>query len=131
MARESSLDMEAWGDVADMERLRQAMVDRQIARRGIRDARLLAAMREVPRHYFVAEELQAHAYDDMPLPVEAGQTISQPYIVAVMIEAAAIGPDDRVLEIGVGSGYAAAIMSRLGAQIFGIERHRELAELAR
>lgn len=117
--------------MADMERLRRTMVDRQIARRGIDDPRLLAAMREVPRHCFVPEALQHHAYDDMPLPVEAGQTISQPYIVAVMIEAAAIGPDDRVLEVGVGSGYAAAIMSRLAAQVCALDRHAELADLAR
>ncbi|HEX7877048.1 MAG TPA: protein-L-isoaspartate(D-aspartate) O-methyltransferase [Sphingobium sp.] len=116
--------------MADMERLRRMMVDRQIARRGVSDHRLLAAMRDVPRHCFVPEQLQDHAYDDMPLPVEAGQTISQPYIVAVMIEAAAIGPADRVLEVGVGSGYAAAIMSRLGGHIFAIDRHEELADLA-
>ena len=116
--------------MTDMERLRQAMVERQIARRGINDPRLLAAMRDVPREVFVPEALQAHAYDDMPLPVEAGQTISQPYIVAVMIAAAAIGPQDRVLEVGAGSGYAAAIMSRLAAEVFAIERHEELADLA-
>lgn len=116
--------------MADMERLRRMMVDRQIARRGVSDHRLLAAMRDVPRHCFVPERLQDHAYDDMPLPVEAGQTISQPYIVAVMIEAAAIGPADRVLEVGVGSGYAAAIMSRLGGHVFAIDRHQELADLA-
>lgn len=116
--------------MANMERLRHRMVDRQIARRGIGDHRLLAAMRDVPRHCFVPQPLQDYAYDDMPLPVEAGQTISQPYIVAVMIEAAAIGPDDRVLEVGVGSGYAAAIMSRLGRHVFAIDRHEELANLA-
>jgi protein-L-isoaspartate(D-aspartate) O-methyltransferase len=117
--------------MADMEILRRQMVDRQIARRGISDPRLLAAMREVPRERFVPEELRDHAYDDMPLPVEAGQTISQPYIVAAMIEAAAIGPGDRVLEVGVGSGYAAAIMSRVAAHVFAIDRHELLADLAR
>lgn len=116
--------------MADMERLRQAMVEHQIARRGICDARLLKAMRDVPREAFVPEALQDHAYDDMPLPVEAGQTISQPYIVAVMIAAARIGPQDRVLEVGAGSGYAAAIMGRLAAEVFAIERHEELADLA-
>ncbi|HKT75739.1 MAG TPA: protein-L-isoaspartate(D-aspartate) O-methyltransferase [Sphingobium sp.] len=116
--------------MADMERLRRMMVDQQIARRGVGDARLLAAMRDVPRDQFVPEELRAHAHDDMPLPLGAGQTISQPYIVAVMIEAAAIKPDDRVLEVGLGSGYAAAIMSRLAAQVFAIERIAELADEA-
>ncbi|KFG91673.1 Protein-L-isoaspartate O-methyltransferase [Sphingobium herbicidovorans NBRC 16415] len=117
--------------MADLERLRQMMVKRQIAGRGIGGARLLAAMREVPRERFVPEELRALAYDDRPLPVEAGQTISQPYIVARMIEAAAIGPADRVLEIGVGSGYAAAVMSRVAAHVFAIDRVGELAALAR
>lgn len=117
--------------MADLERLRQMMVKRQIAGRGIGGARLLAAMREVPRERFVPEELRALAYDDRPLPVEAGQTISQPYIVARMIEAAAIGPAGRVLEIGVGSGYAAAVMSRVAAHVFAIDRVGELAALAR
>jgi protein-L-isoaspartate(D-aspartate) O-methyltransferase len=117
--------------MADMERLRRMMVKRQIAGRGIGGARLLGAMREVPRERFVPEELRALAYDDRPLPVEAGQTISQPYIVARMIEAAAIGPADRVLEIGVGSGYAAAVMSRVAAHVFAIDRVGELAALAR
>lgn len=116
--------------MADMEQLRRKMVSHQIARRGVCDPRLLDAMGEVPREEFVAEHLRAHAYDDMPLPVEAGQTISQPYIVAVMIEAAAIGPADHVLEVGVGSGYAAAVMSRLAAHVFAIDRHEELTLLA-
>lgn len=115
----------------DMERLRRMMVERQIARRGIGNPRLLAAMREVPRERFVPEELRGLAYEDRPLPVEGGQTISQPYIVARMIEAAAIGAGDRVLEIGVGSGYAAAVMSRLADHVFGIDRLGELAALAR
>ena len=119
------------GGMADMERLRQRMVERQIARRGVGGPRLLAAMGEVPRENFVPEELRDLAYEDRPLPVEGGQTISQPYIVARMIEAAAIGPNDRVLEIGVGSGYAAAIMSRLASHVFAIDRLGELAALAR
>jgi protein-L-isoaspartate(D-aspartate) O-methyltransferase len=117
--------------MADSERLRQMMVERQIARRGVGDPRLLAAMRQVPRENFVPEELRDFAYEDRPLPVEGGQTISQPYIVARMIEAAAIRASDRVLEIGVGSGYAAAVMSRLAAHVFAIDRLGELAALAR
>lgn len=110
--------------------LRQSMVDHQIAARGVRDARILEAMRTVPREVFVPDPLSEFAYEDTPLPIEAGQTISQPYIVAHMIEAAAIEPGDRVLEIGAGSGYAAAVTSRIAAQVYAIERHPELAELA-
>ena len=116
--------------MADCERLRQMMVERQIIRRGVGDPRLWEAMRRVPRERFVAEDLQSFAYEDRPLPVEAGQTISQPYIVARMIAAAAIGPEDRVLEVGAGSGYAAAVMSRLAAHVFAVERIAELAALA-
>ncbi|HEU5058074.1 MAG TPA: protein-L-isoaspartate(D-aspartate) O-methyltransferase [Kofleriaceae bacterium] len=110
---------------------RRAMVQRQIARRGIRDERVLAALREVPREAFVSDELAEFAYDDTPLPIEAGQTISQPYIVALMIEALRPSPGDRVLEIGAGSGYAAAVLSRAVGEVFAVERHGELAELAR
>ncbi|HWV11916.1 MAG TPA: protein-L-isoaspartate(D-aspartate) O-methyltransferase [Sphingobium sp.] len=116
--------------MADCKRLRHMMVDRQIIRRGVGDPRLWAAMRTVPRERFVPEELQSLAYEDRPLPVEAGQTISQPYIVARMIEAASIGAEDRVLEVGAGSGYAAAVMSRLAAHVFAVERIPELAALA-
>lgn len=111
--------------------LRQAMVERQIAARGISDPALLAAMREVPREAFVPEGMREFAYEDSPLPIEAGQTISQPYIVALMIEAARIGPEDRVLEIGVGSGYAAAVMSRIARRVHAIDRYAELTDLAR
>lgn len=117
--------------MATAEQLREAMVERQIAARGVRDARVLAAMREVPREAFVSERLAAFAYEDSPLPIGAGQTISQPYVVALMLEAAAIAPEDRVLEIGVGSGYAAALMSRLGRRVHAIDRQSELTELAR
>ncbi|HZW16265.1 MAG TPA: protein-L-isoaspartate(D-aspartate) O-methyltransferase [Brevundimonas sp.] len=110
---------------------RERMVERQVARRGVHDDHVLDAMREVPREVFVPAGLQAFAYDDAPLPIEAGQTISQPYIVGLMIEAAAIRPGDRVLEIGAGSGYAAAVMSRIAEQVFAIERHADLTELAR
>lgn len=111
--------------------LRKLMVDSQIAARGVRNAALLEAMRTVPRERFVPEPLGEFAYEDTPLPIEAGQTISQPYIVAHMIEAAAIEPGDQVLEIGAGSGYAAAVMSRIAAKVFAIERHAELADRAR
>ncbi|KHK92952.1 protein-L-isoaspartate(D-aspartate) O-methyltransferase [Novosphingobium malaysiense] len=111
--------------------LRDAMVERQIRGRGISDERLLNSMRQVPRHMFVDEDLRHRAYDDSALPIAAGQTISQPYIVARMIAAAEIGPQDRVLEVGLGSGYAAAVMSRMSAQVFAIDRIPELVERAR
>jgi protein-L-isoaspartate(D-aspartate) O-methyltransferase len=107
------------------------MVDRQIAGRGIHSPDLLRAMREVPREAFVPAALADRAYEDMPLPIEADQTISQPYIVALMIEAAGIAPGAKALEIGAGSGYAAAVMSRIANLVIAIERHEELAGLAR
>ena len=109
---------------------RARMVERQIAGRGIEDQRLLEAMRTVPREEFVPEHVREFAFEDSPLPIEAEQTISQPYIVAMMIEAAGVKPGDRVLEIGAGSGYAAAVMSRVADEVFAIERHHELSELA-
>lgn len=109
---------------------REQMVERQIAARGIRNPHLLKAMREVPREAFVAAALASQAYEDSPLPIEAGQTISQPYIVALMIEAAGIAPGGRALEIGAGSGYAGAVMSRIADRVIAIERHGELADLA-
>jgi protein-L-isoaspartate(D-aspartate) O-methyltransferase len=109
---------------------REQMVARQIAGRGISNRHLLDAMREVPRHLFVSPELAAMAYNDSPLPIEADQTISQPYIVALMIEAAEVAPGDKVLEIGAGSGYAAAILGRIAREVIAVERHAELAELA-
>ena len=110
---------------------RAQMVDRQIAGRGVSDAGVLAAMRVVPREVFVPPEYAEQAYDDGPLPIGAGQTISQPYVVAVMVEAAELAAGDRVLEIGAGSGYAAAVMSRIAARVFAIERHADLVEAAR
>lgn len=109
---------------------REQMVERQLAARGIRDPHLLKAMREVPREAFVPAALADHAYEDSPLPIEADQTISQPYIVALMIEAAGIAPGDKVLEIGAGSGYAAAVIGRIAERVIAIERHGELAALA-
>lgn len=111
--------------------LRERMVQRQIESRGIGDPAVLEAFREVPREEFVDEEHRQFAYDDNPLPIEAGQTISQPYIVALMIEAAAISPSDKVLEVGAGSGYAAAVISRIAKRVVAIERHGELAQIAR
>ncbi|HEY5721944.1 MAG TPA: protein-L-isoaspartate(D-aspartate) O-methyltransferase [Allosphingosinicella sp.] len=116
--------------MADFARLRAEMVEQQLAARGIDDERLLAAMGDVPRHEFVPESLAAFAYEDSPLPIEADQTISQPYIVAMMIQAAGIGPGERVLEIGAGSGYAAAVIGRIAEEVVAIERHEELAEIA-
>src|SRR3954471_2541487 len=107
------------------------MVEGQIAARGIRDERVLSAMREVPREAFVPENLREFAHDDTPLPISEGQTISQPYIVALMADAAGIGTLDRVLDVGTGSGYAAAVLSRLAERVYSIERHASLAEAAR
>ena len=115
----------------DMEKLRKRMVERQIAGRGVRDEAVLDAMRAVPREEFVPPDLQSRAYDDGPLPIGSGQTISQPFIVASMIESLQLEPDDRVLEIGVGSGYAAAVMAEIAEEVYGIERHAELVETAR
>ena len=110
---------------------RDHMVDQQIAHRGVRDRRVLDAMRKVPREAFVPKGMREFAYDDSPLPIAEGQTISQPYVVALMLEAAEIGPGDRVLEIGAGSGYAAAVASRLADRVYAIERHAVLAECSR
>jgi len=106
------------------------MVDTQIAKRGVRDARVLEAMRAVPREAFVEQGYEEFAYEDSPLPIAEGQTISQPYIVALMLEAAEIGPTDRVLEVGAGSGYAAALAAQLAAQVCAIERHASLVAQA-
>lgn len=102
--------------------VRNAMVEHQIAGRGIADARVLDAMRAVPRASFVPDALRASAYDDRPLPIGGGQTISQPYIVALMLEALGLRGGETVLEIGTGSGYAAAVLARLAARVVTIER---------
>ena len=109
---------------------RADMVERQIARRGVTDRRILDAFQEVPREEFVPEGLRQFAYRDGPLPIGEGQTISQPWIVATMIDAAEIGPGSRVLEVGAGSGYAAAVVSRIADEVFAIERHGKLAREA-
>ena len=110
---------------------REAMVERQLRRRGITEPEILDAFRTIPREAFVGEEYAHLAYGDHPLPIEAGQTISQPYIVALMIQAAAIKPGDRVLEVGAGSGYAAALISWIAEKVIAIERKHELVEVAR
>lgn len=107
------------------------MVDRQIRSRGISDAAVLAAMSKVPRHLFVLSESRHHAYEDRPIPIGCRQTISQPYIVALMCEALKIETGSRVLDVGTGSGYAAAVMAEMGAKVIGIERKSELAEFAK
>ncbi len=112
-------------------RAREAMVAEQIAARGIRDPLVLAAMRKVPREEFVPEPYRAHAYDDSALPIGSGQTISQPYIVALMIEAMGLEGGEHVLEVGSGSGYAAAVMAAIAADVIGIERQPELARRAK
>jgi protein-L-isoaspartate(D-aspartate) O-methyltransferase len=111
--------------------LRERMVTQQLASRDIRDARVLDAMQRIPRHLFVPELRRAAAYDDTPLPIGYGQTISQPYIVAFMTQALQAGPDHRVLEIGTGSGYQAAVLSVLAKQVYTIEILPQLAEQAR
>jgi protein-L-isoaspartate(D-aspartate) O-methyltransferase len=115
----------------DFEARRNAMVDFQIARRGVRDPRILEAMRAVPREAFVPERLAEFAYEDSPLPIGEEQTISQPFVVALMAEALELGPEDRVLEIGAGSGYAAAVLGRAAGEVWAVERHESLAREAR
>jgi len=114
----------------DWSDLREQMVRAQIVSRGVNDERVLDAMRTVPRHRFVAPEHVAEAYEDHPLPIAGSQTISQPYIVALMTELAAVEPADRVLEIGTGSGYQAAVLAELGARVYSIEIVEELATSA-
>jgi len=108
------------------ERLREAMVKKQLETRGITDSYVLAAMRKVPRHLFVSEALMDQAYGDFPLPIGEQQTISQPYIVAEMTQALQLNKDDRVLEIGTGSGYQAAILAEIVFRVYTIERIHSL-----
>ncbi len=117
--------------VLDYVARREQMVRTQLAGRDIHDPAVLEAMGHVPREAFVLKSYRAHAYDDAPLPIPANQTISQPYIVAYMIAALALRPEDRVLEIGAGSGYAAAVLSRIAGQVYTVERHRKLVDFAR
>lgn len=117
--------------MSDYAELRERMVDRQIAARGLDNPILLAAFRAVPREQFVASSYAGYAYQDSPLPIENGQTISQPYIVALTIDAAGIGKGDKVLEVGAGSGYAAAVIGQIADRVIAVERHSELVSLAR
>jgi len=124
-----------WNEIsADQElmaRRRACMVEEQLRRRGIHDERLLSAMGKVPRERFIAPEFRSQAYADGPLPIGSGQTISQPLMVATMIEALHVQPSDRVLEVGTGTGYEAAILGELAAEVWTVERHAELANTAR
>jgi len=117
--------------LSDFTTLRERMIGQQIAARGLNDPGLLAAFRAVPREDFVSPDYAGYAYQDSPLPIESGQTISQPYIVALTIYAARIGPGDKVLEVGAGSGYAAAVIGQIAQVVIAIERHHELVELAK
>lgn len=110
---------------------RGRMVETQIRARGITDERVLAAMRKVPRHLFIPEDRRAYAYEDHPVPVGLGQTISQPFIVAYMTDALKLAPTDKVLEIGTGSGYQAAVLAELAREVYTMEIVPELAERAR
>jgi protein-L-isoaspartate(D-aspartate) O-methyltransferase len=110
---------------------RRHMVDSQLRARGISDPRVLDAMLRVPRHEFVSATNRAQAYEDHPLPIADGQTISQPYVVALMLESLQLTPTDTVLEVGTGSGYATALLAELAANVFSIERHASLAANAR
>jgi len=107
------------------------MVERQLRQRGITDERLLAVMSKVPRHEFVNSQNWPDAYADHPIPIPEQQTTSQPYMIAAMIQAAAIKPEDRVLEIGAGSGYQTAVLAELASQVFAVERYASLTEAAR
>jgi protein-L-isoaspartate(D-aspartate) O-methyltransferase len=115
----------------DFSSARRQMVDSQLIARGISDSRVLAAMLRVPRHEFVPEPYRAEAYEDRPLPIGEGQTISQPYVVALMLEALQPAASDKVLEVGTGSGYATALLASLTGKVFSVERHAALAAKAR
>lgn len=115
----------------DFKLLRQKMVSDQLASRGINNSKVLGAFKTVPRELFVPESLQECAYQDSPLPIGSGQTISQPYIVALMTELLEAEAEDKVLEVGTGSGYQAAILLNIGAKVYGVERYLNLAEQAK
>jgi len=115
----------------DYDTEREWLVEHRVASRGITDERVLTAMRSVRRERYVPPNMAQFAYEDRPLPIGLGQTISQPFIVALMAEAADIAPGDKVLEVGTGSGYGAAVLAHLGAQVWTIELHERLAETAR
>jgi protein-L-isoaspartate(D-aspartate) O-methyltransferase len=116
--------------VVNFEKAREQMVQEQLVQRGITDKRVIQAMRKVPRHLFVEEALQDRAYEDYPLPIGEGQTISQPYMVGLMTQTLKVDPEDRILEIGTGSGYQAAVLANLAYEVFSIERIPSLASRA-
>ena len=117
--------------MTDFAKLRDKMIDRQIAARGVRTPAVLDALRSVPRERFVPAGMRTFAYDDSPLPIGANQTISQPYIVALMIDALALEGGETVLDVGTGSGYAAAVLAVIAGKVYTIERYEELADAAR
>ncbi|MGA2743719.1 MAG: protein-L-isoaspartate(D-aspartate) O-methyltransferase [Candidatus Sulfotelmatobacter sp.] len=123
--------MTSSADSSGFSALRQRMVESQLRARGIADERVLDAISRVPRHEFAPANYRDQAYEDHPLPIGEGQTISQPYIVALMLEALKLSPADRVLEVGTGSGYVTALLAELAAQVFSVERHATLADPAR
>lgn len=114
----------------DFKSLQEEMVAQQIMRRGVVTPRVIEAFKKVPRHLFVPEQFQSHSYNDHPLPIGEGQTISQPYIVALMTDLLDLSGEDKVLEIGTGSGYQAAILAELAKEVYTTERHKLLAERA-
>jgi len=116
--------------VIDFKSLQEEMVTQQIMRRGVVTPRVIEAFRKVPRHLFVPEEFWSHSYNDHPLPIGEGQTISQPYMVALMTDLLDLKEDEKALEIGTGSGYQAAILAELAKEVYTIERHKVLAERA-
>jgi len=118
------------GKVIDFKSLQEEMVTEQIMRRGVVTPRVIEAFRKVPRHLFVPEQFWSQSYNDHPLPIGEGQTISQPYIVALMTDFLSLSGEEKVLEIGTGSGYQAAILAELGKEVYTVERHRLLAERA-
>lgn len=118
-------------EIAEFDELRRRMVEYQLRNRGISDQRVLDAMAHVPRHEFAPERFRAQAYEDHPLPIDEEQTISQPFIVATMLQALALTPADSVLEVGTGSGYVTALLSELAAEVISMERHAALADAAR
>jgi protein-L-isoaspartate(D-aspartate) O-methyltransferase len=129
--RVRAIQMDYSAEAALFSILRLRMVESQLRARGIADERVLGAMAQTPRHDFLPEAYRNQAYEDHPLPIGEGQTISQPYIVALMLEALALRATDRVLEVGTGLGYVTALLCELAAQVFSVERHAVLANEAR
>jgi protein-L-isoaspartate(D-aspartate) O-methyltransferase len=122
--------MNSHDNISSFAALRQSMVESQLRKRGISDQRVLDAMGRVPRHEFAPLQYREQAYEDHPLPIGECQTISQPYIVAIMLQLLAVSPSDRVLEVGTGSGYLTALLGELASEVISVERHAALAEKA-